>query len=282
MADRRGEVDNDLRTATNLLSATSDTPRLDAELLMAYALGIDRQALLLDSSRYEVPESFVQLVTRRMGNEPIAYIVGYRDFWTIRLEVGPGVLIPRPDSETLIEAAIALARGREADWPRTILDIGTGPGTLLLAALDAFRGATGLGVDASEQTLAYARDNAEALGFAARATFRAGDWAAGLDGAFDLILCNPPYIADDEALMPDVADHEPAEALFAGADGLDDYRRIIPDLPRLLAPGGAAILEIGHQQRISVSQLAEAAGFAVVCRRDIGGRDRALVLTRPE
>ncbi|WP_186401509.1 peptide chain release factor N(5)-glutamine methyltransferase [Sphingopyxis sp. P1IMeth2] len=282
MADRRGEADNNLRTATNLLSATSDTPRLDAELLMAHALGIDRQALLLDSSRYEVPESFVQLVARRMGSEPIAYIVGYRDFWTIRLEVGPGVLIPRPDSETLIEAAIALARGREADWPRNILDLGTGPGTLLLAALDAFRGATGLGVDASEQALAYARDNAEALGFAARTTFRAGDWAAGLDGAFDLILCNPPYIADDEALMPDVADHEPAEALFAGADGLDDYRRIIPDLPRLLAPGGAAILEIGHQQRISVSQLAEAAGFAVACRRDIGGRDRALVLTRPE
>ncbi|QXF13765.1 MULTISPECIES: peptide chain release factor N(5)-glutamine methyltransferase [Sphingopyxis] len=282
MADRRGEADNNLRTATNLLSATSDTPRLDAELLMAHALGIDRQALLLDSSRYEVPESFVQLVARRMGSEPIAYIVGYRDFWTIRLELGPGVLIPRPDSETLIEAAIALARGREADWPRTILDLGTGPGTLLLAALDAFRGATGLGVDASEQALAYARVNAEALGFAARTTFRAGDWAAGLDGAFDLILCNPPYIADDEALMPDVADHEPAEALFAGADGLDDYRRIIPDLPRLLAPGGAAILEIGHQQRISVSQLAEAAGFAVACRRDIGGRDRALVLTRPE
>lgn len=282
MADRRGEVDNNLRTATNLLSATSDTPRLDAELLMAHALGIDRQALLLDSSRYEVPESFVQLVARRMGNEPIAYIVGYRDFWTIRVEVGPGVLIPRPDSEALIEAAIELARGREAGWPSSILDLGTGPGTLLLAALDVFRGATGLGVDASEQALAYARDNAEALGVAARASFRSGDWAAGLDGAFDLILCNPPYIADDEALMSDVADHEPAEALFAGADGLNDYRRIIPDLPRLLAPGGAAILEIGHAQRISVSELAEAAGFAVACRRDLGGRDRALVLSRPE
>lgn len=282
MADRRGEVDNNLRTATNLLSATSDTPRLDAELLMAHALGIDRQALLLDSSRYEVPESFVQLVARRMGNEPIAYIVGYRDFWTIRVEVGPGVLIPRPDSEALIEAAIDIARERGAGWPRAILDLGTGPGTLLLAALDVFRGATGLGVDASEQALAYARDNAEALGVAARASFCSGDWAAGLDGAFDLILCNPPYIADDEALMSDVADHEPAEALFAGADGLDDYRRIIPDLPRLLAPGGATILEIGHTQLISVSELAEAAGFAVACRRDLGGRDRALVLTRPE
>ena len=159
MADRRGEVDNNLRTATNLLSATSDTPRLDAELLMAHALGIDRQALLLDSSRYEVPESFVQLVARRMGNEPIAYIVGYRDFWTIRVEVGPGVLIPRPDSETLIEVAIDIARERGAGWPRAILDLGTGPGTLLLAALDVFRGATGLGVDASPAALAVAQGN---------------------------------------------------------------------------------------------------------------------------
>ena len=107
-----------------------------------------------------------------------------------------------------------------------------------------------------------------------------GDWAAGVTGRFDLILCNPPYIADSEALMLDVADHEPAAALFAGADGLDDYRRIIPDLPRILAPGGAAILEIGHTQRISVGDLARAAGFAVACKQDLGGRDRALLLTR--
>lgn len=280
MASREGSVSDNLRTATNLLSATSDTSRLDAELLMAHALGIERQALLLDPARYAVPETYVHLVARRMANEPIAYILGYRDFWTIRVEVGPGVLIPRPDSEVLIEACVDLRRARGGAWPRHILDLGTGPGTLLLAALSEFPSSKGLGVDASEQALAYARDNADELGLADRASFRFGDWCAGVEGPFDLILCNPPYIADTESLMPDVADHEPGEALFAGSDGLDDYRRIIPDLSRLMAPGGAAVLEIGHTQRISVSELAEAAGFAVTCRQDLGGRDRALLLTR--
>ena len=274
-----GVADN-IRTATNLLTGISDTPRLDAELLMAHALGVERQAVLLDPARYEVPELYAHLVARRMAHEPIAYILGHRDFWTIRIEVGPGVLIPRPDSETLIEACLELHRARGAGWPATILDLGTGPGTLLLAALSEFPAAKGLGIDASECALAYARDNAATLGLAERASFGAGDWAAGVSGQFDLILCNPPYIAETEPLMPDVADHEPASALFAGTDGLGDYRRIIPDLPRLLAPGGAAILEIGHAQRISVGDLARAAGFAVTCRQDLGGRDRALLLTR--
>ena len=274
------EVADNIRTAANLLTGISDTPRLDAELVMAHALGVDRQQVLLDPARYEVPELYAHLIARRMAHEPIAYILGYRDFWTIRVEVGPGVLIPRPDSETLIETCLELHRVRGAGWPTAILDLGTGPGTLLLAALSEFPAATGLGIDASECALAYARDNAAALGLADRASFRAGDWATGVTGPFDLILCNPPYIAASEPLMPDIADHEPASALFAGADGLDDYRRIIPDLPRLLAPGGAAILEIGHMQRISVSELAHAAGFAVTCRQDLGGRDRALLLTR--
>ncbi|MGV3729779.1 MAG: peptide chain release factor N(5)-glutamine methyltransferase [Sphingopyxis sp.] len=274
------EVADNIRTAANLLTGISDTPRLDAELLMAHAIGVDRQQVLLDPARYEVPELYAHLIARRMAHEPIAYILGYRDFWTIRVEVGPGVLIPRPDSETLIEACLELHRVRGAHWPATILDLGTGPGTLLLAALSEFPAAQGLGIDASEYALAYARDNAAALGLGERAYFRAGDWTAGVTGRFDLILCNPPYIADSEALMSDVADHEPGSALFAGADGLDDYRRIIPDLPRLLAPGGAAILEIGHMQRISVGELAHTAGFAVTCRQDLGGRDRALLLTR--
>ena len=269
-------VAESLRTATNLLTGISDTPRLDAELLMAHALGIERQALLLDPARYEVPELYAHLIARRMAHEPIAYILGYRDFWTIRIEVGPGVLIPRPDSETLIEAAVAHFG---ASAPARILDLGTGPGTLLLATLSEFPDATGLGVDASEFALAYARDNAGELGMADRTAFQSGDWGDGIDGSFDLILCNPPYIADSEILMPDVAEHEPAEALFAGVDGLGDYRRIIPDLPRLLAPGGLAVLEIGATQHISVGKLAEAAGFAVACRQDLGGRDRALILT---
>jgi release factor glutamine methyltransferase len=273
-------VAESLRTAAGLLTGISDTPRLDAELLMAHALGVERSALLLDPARYEVPEIYAHLVARRMAHEPIAYILGYRDFWTLRIEVGPGVLIPRPDSETLVEACLDFARHeRKEGWPSRVLDLGTGPGTLLLAVLSEFPQANGLGVDASEFGLAFARDNAEGQGMADRAVFQSGDWGAGLDGPFDLILCNPPYIADSEQLMPDVAEHEPAEALFAGADGLADYRRIIPDLPRLLAPGGLAVLEIGATQHILVKQLAEAAGFAVACRQDLGGRDRALLLT---
>ena len=273
-------VAESLRTAANLLTGISDTPRLDAELLMAHALGVERQDVLLDPARYDVPEIYAHLIARRMAHEPIAYIVGYRDFWTLRIAVGPGVLIPRPDTETLVEACLDLARERGAGWPPRVLDLGTGPGTLLLAVLSEFPAATGLGVDISEQALAYARDNAEELGMASRTVFQSGDWTEGIDGRFDLILCNPPYIGAAEQLMPDVADHEPAGALFAGPDGLDDYRRIIPELPRLLAPGGAAILEIGATQHISVRELAETAGFAVACRQDLGSRDRALLLTR--
>ena len=269
-----------VRTAANLLTGISETPRLDAELLMAHALGVERQDVLLDPARYEVPEIYAHLIARRMAHEPIAYIVGYRDFWTLRIEVGPGVLIPRPDSETLVEAYLDLARERGAGWPSRVLDLGTGPGTLLLAALSEFPDAVGTGIDASEVALAYARDNAEAIGMADRASFQAGDWGDGVEARFDLILCNPPYIGAGEPLMPDVAEHEPTGALFAGPDGLDDYRRIIPDLPRLLMPGGIVILEIGHSQRISVSMLAEAVGFAVACRQDLAGRDRALLLTR--
>ncbi|WP_184647414.1 peptide chain release factor N(5)-glutamine methyltransferase [Sphingopyxis sp. JAI128] len=266
-----------LRAAAQRLAAVSDTPRLDAELLMAHALGVERPALLLDPSRFALPQDFGALVARRMRHEPVAYIVGHRDFWTIRLKVGPGMLIPRPDSETLIEAAIDYFG---ANGPKRVLDLGSGPGTLLLAALAEWPAAQGLGIDESQQAVDWARTNAGDLGMGDRARFRVGDWAAGVDGPFDLILCNPPYIADSEALMPDVADHEPAGALFAGADGLDDYRRILPDLRRLLTCGGVAILEIGYRQRISVSDLAEAAGLSVACKQDLGRRDRALLLTR--
>jgi release factor glutamine methyltransferase len=271
------EVAAALREAAQRLEGVSDTPRLDAELLMAHALGVERQALLLDPSRHAVPAEFVSLVERRMVHEPVAYIVGYRDFWTIRLAVGPGMLIPRPDSETLIEAAVDYFGD---NGPKRVLDLGSGPGTLLLAALAEWPEARGVGIDESGKAVDWAERNADDLGMGDRAHFRAGDWAVGLEGQFDLILCNPPYIADSEVLMPDIADHEPAGALFAGADGLDDYRRIIPDLPRLLAPAGAAILEIGHRQHMLVRELAEAAGFSVACRQDLGGRDRALLLTR--
>jgi release factor glutamine methyltransferase len=268
-----------LRAAAARLAATSDTPRLDAELLMAHALGVSRSAVLLDPKRFAVPDSFAALVERRMAHEPVAYITGTAEFWSLTFAVGPGVLIPRGDSETLIAATLAHFPDRAA--PLQILDLGTGPGTLLLAALSEYPNAQGLGVDASDTALSYARANADALGLSARARFVHGDWAAGIDGRFDLILCNPPYIAVDETLMPDVADHEPAGALFAGVDGLDDYRRIIPELPRLLAPGGAAVVEIGWTQAAAVTALAAAAGLTAQLNRDLGGRDRALLLTRP-
>jgi len=265
-----------LAEAAKSLAAASDTPRLDAELLMAHALDVERDALLLRHLDDSVPEGFALLVERRLAHEPVAYITGTRAFWTVDLQVGPGALVPRPDSETLIEAAITWFGDRT---PASILDLGTGPGTLLLAALDHWPEAKGLGVDSSERALDYARANAARLGVAARAEFRLGDWAEGLNGRFDLILANPPYIGTGETLPEDVRRYEPASALFAGADGLDDYRRIIPDLPRLLAVGGAAVVEIGWTQAEAVSAIARDAGLGPLLHNDLAGRPRAIRLT---
>ncbi|MBJ6123089.1 peptide chain release factor N(5)-glutamine methyltransferase [Sphingomonas mollis] len=249
----------------------SDTPRLDAELLLAHALGIDRSALLLDMER-SVPADFAALVERRAGHEPVAYITGVRGFWTLDLAVGPGALVPRADSETVIAAALAHFAGRP---PASVLDLGTGPGTLLLALLDEWPAARGLGIDRSAAALAYARRNAR--GFGGRVALVQGDWTAAVAGRFDLIVANPPYIATDETLPPEVAAHEPVSALYAGADGLDDYRRLVPALPGLLAPGGAVVLEIGWTQAQAVGDLLRAAGLGVTEHRDLGGRSRALL-----
>ncbi|HLL30345.1 MAG TPA: peptide chain release factor N(5)-glutamine methyltransferase [Allosphingosinicella sp.] len=259
------------------LAPHSDTPRLDAELLMAHALGIEREAMLLGELGREAPADFESLVARREAGEPVAYITGRRAFWTIELEVGPGVLVPRPDSESLIEAAVEHFGGSA---PERILDLGTGPGTLLLAALDQWPEATGLGIDASEDALRYARRNAERLGLATRAEFRPGDWARGVEERFDLILCNPPYVESGAELPRDVVEWEPAEALFAAADGLSEYRRLAPDLPRLLAPGGLACLELGAGQRDAVAALFEAASFTISSRRDLKEVERCLLLSR--
>ncbi len=263
-------------TAAALRFTCSATPRLDAELLMAHALGVTREAMLLGRMDAPTPPAFAALVDRRTSHEPIAYITGRRAFWTIELAVGPGVLVPRADSETLIEAAVAHFGARA---PARVLDLGTGPGTLLLAALDQWPGATGLGVEASGEALVYAEANARALGMADRARFRPGDWAAGIEERFDLVLANPPYIGTDEALPAEVREHEPGAALFAGADGLDAYRRIAPALPRLLAPGGVACVEIGATQARAVTALLAAQGLAVDLRRDLGGHDRCAVAT---
>ncbi|APX64987.1 peptide chain release factor N(5)-glutamine methyltransferase [Sphingomonas sp. gentR] len=251
----------------------SPTARLDAELLLAHALGIERNALLLDLTR-PVPDSFWPLVERRARQEPVAYITGTRGFWTLDLMVGPGALVPRVDSETLVDAALRHFRGRA---PATLLDLGTGPGTLLLALLDEWRDTKGLGVDRSPQALRYAVANAAACGLADRARFVCGDWATGLAGPFDCIVTNPPYIGTAEPLSPEVRDYEPGTALFAGPDGLDDYRLLAPELRRLLAPGGAAVVEIGHEQAGAVTALLADQGFAVTLHRDLGGRPRALL-----
>jgi release factor glutamine methyltransferase len=266
-----------LAEAARQLSVTSDTARLDAELLMAEALHIDRDRLILDPPDRDPPKRFWTMVRRRLKGEPVAYITGRRAFWNIELHVGPGVLIPRPDSEVLIASAIEHFEGGAG--PRRILDLGTGPGTLLLAALDLWPEATGIGVDSSRRALSYASANARRLGFEKRAKFRIGDWADGIDETFDLVLCNPPYVAEDEPLEPGVVDHEPGEALFAGPEGLDSLRRIAPEIPRLLARGGLAAIEIGAGQARGAKRLLARNGLKARVAKDFGGRDRAVLLT---
>jgi release factor glutamine methyltransferase len=264
-----------LSKAAALLAPISPTPRLDAELLLAHALGMSREALLLGPDR-AVPPAFESLLRRRLAHEPVAYITGTKSFWTLDLHVTPDVLIPRPDSEALVETAIAHFGDRS---PATILDLGTGSGALLLASLDRWPSAWGLGIDRSAAALEVARGNAERLGFENRAAFVRGDWADAIDARFDLILCNPPYVEAEAVLAPDVADYEPASALYAGPDGLDDYRALVPQLPRLLAPDGVAVIEIGSAQAAAVSRLVEAEGLRASVRQDLAGLDRCLAVT---
>lgn len=253
-----------------------DTARLDAELLLAALIDVSREILLIELASLTVdPDAYAALIDRRVAGEPLAYITGTREFWSLPLRVTPAVLIPRPDSETLIDAALQLRAGRP---PSRILDLGTGSGALLLAALSEWPGAYGIGIDRSEAALAVARANAAALGLMGRADFIVGDWAGALSGPFDLVLANPPYVADAEPLDLSVRDHEPASALFAGPEGLDCYRAILPDLGRILAPSGAAILEIGHRQADTVSELARIAGFVPRLWHDLAGRPRAISL----
>jgi len=266
-----------LADAARHLEPSSDTARLDAELLMAEALHIDRDRLILSPPNRAVPKRFWDMVERRKQGEPVAYITGRRAFWNIELHVGPGVLVPRPDSEVLISSAIEHFAGREG--PKRILDLGTGPGTLLLAALDIWPNASGVGIDLSRQALSYAAANARRLGFDARATLRLGDWADGVSERFDLLLCNPPYVAEGDELGPGVAEFEPDEALFAGKEGLGAYRVLAPQLPRLLNPDGLAAVEIGPSQAEAVTGLLARDGLRATVAQDLGGRDRAILLT---
>ena len=266
-----------LDDAARQLSQSSDTSRLDAELLMAEALHIDRDRLLLAPPDRVVPERFWNMVKRRSEGEPVAYITGRRAFWNIELHVGPGVLVPRPDSEVLIASALEHFEGTAG--PERVLDLGTGPGTLLLAALDVWPEATGLGVDVSRQALSYASANARRLGYEGRVKLIQGNWAAGLLEKFDLVLCNPPYIAEGAELGPGVREYEPDEALFAGLEGLDAYRELAPQLPRLLTPSGLAAIEIAPDQAAPVTGLLARDGLRAQVANDLAGRPRAVLLT---
>jgi release factor glutamine methyltransferase len=266
-----------LDDATHQLRKTSDTPRLDAELLMAEALHIDRDRLILSPPDRDVPKRFQSMVKRRLKGEPVAYITGRRAFCNIDLHVGPGVLGPRHDSEVLIASAIEHFEANGT--PRRILDLGTGPGTLLLAALDIWPGATGVGIDVSRRALSYASANARRLEFEKRLKFKIGNWAAGIDESFDLILCNPPYVAEGAELGPGVREYEPDEALFAGEKGLDAYAELGPQLPRLLNENGLAAVEIGHDQARAVPPLLARDGLKPRVVNDFADRPRAVLLT---
>ena len=266
-----------LADAARQLEVNSDTARLDSELLMAEALHIDRDRLILAPPDRQVPKRFWDMIERRKAGEPVAYITGRRAFWNIELHVGPGVLVPRPDSEVLIASAIEHFEG--SDGPQRILDLGTGPGTLLLAALDVWPKASGVGIDVSRQALSYASANARRLGFEGRVQWKLGDWAEGIKEKFDLILCNPPYVAEDAELGPGVREYEPDEALFAGKEGLDAYRALAPDLPHLLGKGGLAAVEIGYDQAKAVTKLLGRDGLRAKVATDLADRPRALLLT---
>ena len=263
-----------LREAARQLAARSDTARLDAELLMAHALGVSRSDVLLRHMQEPEPASFAALVERRAGHEPVAYIVGRKEFYGREFVVGPGVLIPRMDSETTVAAALEACPA-----PRRVLDCGVGSGALLLTVL-AEAGGGGVGIDRSPEALAIAARNARSHTrgvMLLRRDWHEPGWTRGL-GRFDLILANPPYVEDDAPMAPDVRHWEPEGALFAGPEGLDDYRVLIPQLPELLTESGVAVLEIGATQAEQVTEIAAQSGFACELHRDLADRPRALVL----
>lgn len=265
--------------ADRLATAGIDNPRLESRILLAHALGLSSEALIRNLTGRAEPSAFEQMLDRRVEHEPLAYILGWREFWSLRFQVSPATLIPRPETETVVEAALALHPAPLA--PIRVLDLGTGTGCLLLAFLHERPGAFGVGVDWSEPAAHLARKNALDLELADRAKFLCGDWAEALDAGFDLVLSNPPYVATAElaGLMPEVARHEPRAALDGGICGLTAYRAIISTLPRILAPsGGAAVLELGAGQFDSVAAIAAASGFRADARSDLSGTVRAIIL----
>jgi release factor glutamine methyltransferase len=274
-----------LKEAVALMKAAGlDTPVLDARLIVQHALGLDWDDLFMKADqpldaaeRDRLPAA----LSRRRAHEPVSRIVGKRHFWTLELAVSPDTLDPRADTETLVEAVIAAYPDKSRAL--RMLDLGTGTGAILLSLLRDYPNAEGTGVDISDGALGIARANAESHGLADRATFRAGDWTAGLDGPFDIILSNPPYIASGDlaGLPPDVRDYDPMAALDGGADGLDAYRAILPQVPDLLWMDGLAAFEVGMGQADAVSALGSGVGLREIGRRkDLGGIERVVAFRR--
>jgi release factor glutamine methyltransferase len=256
-------------------------PVIDARLLVEAAAEATRVDIVTDPYRALTPEQEARLddfVSRRVRREPVSHILGRKGFWKIMLQVTPDVLTPRPDTETVVEYVL---RDFPEHAPWSVLDLGVGSGAILLAILAERPAARGLGVDISEDALAVARDNAASLGLANRVALLRSDWTAGLEAdSFDVVVSNPPYIATEviATLDPEVRDHEPRLALEGGADGLDHYRLLAPEILRVLKPGGRFAVEIGYDQKLAVEGLFRDAGAVFVeTIRDLGDRDRVVV-----
>ena len=268
-----------LDEATRLLAeAGIENPRGEARLLLAHALGVSRdKTLTAGELKPGQAEHYAELVKRRLKREPLAYITRWREFWSLDFHVGPGVLVPRPDTETLIEEALRLVPDRKAAL--RIADLGTGSGAILIAALTEFPNATGIGFESSEDAFNFAFHNA-AMYVPGRGEIRLADWAIA-EGPFDLVFCNPPYIpaGDIESLAPDVSRYEPRAALDGGEEGLDAYRELAGLLPRILVPGGYTLLEIGLGQANAVEPLFPNLEIVRIAP-DLGGILRCLVLRK--
>ncbi len=282
--DNLGEV---LNAATaGLARAGIESARLDARLLAAHALGWDVAKIIAEKDFF--PDAGQRwtlnaLMTRREDREPVAVILGHTEFWSLDFTVIPDVLVPRPDSETLIEAVLAAAGAK--DGACSIVDFGTGTGCLLLALLSEWPGARGLGVDVSRAALDVADGNARHLGLSDRARFQVSDWDADVDGRFDLVISNPPYIAEGEfsALAPEITRFEPRLALSGGPDGLNCYRALGPAIARRLAPNGRAFIEIGAGQAETAGSVLGQAGLRISnLHRDLAGHPRVLEARRDE
>ena len=272
------------RLTAALRGAGVESARLDARLLLAHVLGVD-SGWLFSHPEHPLDERQVAsawgLAGRRCRREPVSRILGRREFWSLSFGLDSHTLDPRPDTETVVEAVLAATGDRRS--PLSILDLGTGTGCILLALLSELPGARGLGVDISEAALLVAAGNARALSLDHRASFVFGNWGTGIDGLFDVIVANPPYIPDQDidGLEPEVAGYDPRAALAGGADGLDCYRSLAPDAARLVRPGGVVAVEVGWGQAGAVASILRGQGLVLTdIRRDLGGIERCVVTTR--